>query len=86
MEKKSQNKATTIVLEMKSYVNEALGTLIQEKESRAKDREAYEGRVNGIRKEVNKSLMQTLNRVYGTFDQVVEQVEVLRSNISIPCS
>lgn len=64
---------------MKSCVNEALGALRQEKESWAKNQEAYEGQASRMRKEVDKSRMQTRKMVYGTFDQV----EVLHPNISI---
>ena len=49
-------------MEMKSYADEAFRTLQQEKESRAKDREAYDDRVARLRKKVDESLQQTLRR------------------------
>lgn len=69
---------------MKSRSYEALGALQQEKESQAKEREAYEGRMARLRKEVDESLKKTFKRVYGSFDQATDQVEALRSDILIP--
>lgn len=50
-----------------------------------KEREAYEGLVAGLRKEVYEALNQTLKRVYGAFDQATNLLEALCSNIHVPC-
>lgn len=73
MEKMSRKETANIALEMKSHANEALGALEQEKGSRTKDREAYKGRVARVRKKVDESLQQTLEKVCGACDQAADQ-------------
>lgn len=85
-EKKSKKEADTNTLEMKSHLDNTLEALRHDKETRAKDREAYEGRVAGLRKEVYESLYKNIKRVYGSFCQVANQVEAFCPYNFIPYS
>ena len=53
---------------MKSPTDEAMETLQREKESRVNDHEAYEGRVDGLLKEVDEALKKYIKRVQWAFD------------------
>lgn len=61
VKKKSRMNTATPTVEMKSHADEALRALKQENKSQAKDREAYEGRVVGLMKDV-KNLSNKLLR------------------------
>lgn len=63
---------STSAAEMKFYVEVALKAMQQNKESRAKDHEAHDDLVVGLRRKVNESLQQTRKNVYKAFDQVAD--------------
>lgn len=62
-----------------NYLKEANTTIVEIKycTEKAMDR---------LRNEVNTALQKTLKRVYGAFNQVVEQLETLHSSILVPRS
>lgn len=60
--------------------------LQQDKESREKEWEFYEGQLADLCKGVNKTLDQTLKMVYVAFNQAVDQLEALHPGVLVLCS
>lgn len=85
VEKKHYYETSNVVTKENRRAKEDQKDLQQENESRAKNQRAHNYQVVNLKDKVQESLHLTLKNMNESLDQVVNQIEDLRLDVTIPC-